>query len=292
MFQDRRAFRISGFLVLFLWLGFVAADVWLLVQGIQSVDDNGPATLLAYAAVGAVLAALVAPGFVAVQPNEARVLVFLGNYLGTLRQAGFHWVNPFAAKRHVSLRVRNFNSERLKVNDANGNPIEIGAVVVWSVVDAARAVLEVEAYEPFVAIQAESALRALAGHYPYDAHDEQVTSLRGSPDEVATRLREELDAKLELAGVHVHDARITHLAYAPEIAQAMLRRQQAQAVIAARRQIVEGAVTMVQMALDRLAEENVVQLDEERKASMVSNLMMVLVSDHDTQPVINAGSLY
>ena len=223
---------------------------------------------------------------------EARVLLFFGRYVGTLRTQGFHWVNPLTTRKKVSLRTRNFQSERQKVNDKDGNPIEIAAVVVWSVVDPARAVLEVESFEPFVSIQTEAALRGLATRFPYDAHDDSLISLRGSTDEIADHLQRELEEKLHAAGVHVHDASITHLAYAPEIAQAMLRRQQAQAVIAARRQIVEGAVTMVQMALERLAEHKVVELDEERKANMVSNLMVVLVGDNETQPVINAGTLY
>lgn len=230
-------------------------------------------------------------GLYTVQPNEAKVLVFFGSYAGSVTDTGFFWSNPFATRRGVSMRVHNFHTDKLKVNDAMGNPIEIGAVIQWSVEDPAKAVFDVEKYESFVSTQAETAVRALASHFPYDTH-EGGASLRGSPDEVAHRLEEELQHRLAIAGVKVHDARLSHLAYAPEIAQAMLRRQQAQAIIAARSQIVEGAVTMVEMALKRLEEHDVVKLDEERKAAMVSNLLVVLVGEGEAQPVINAGSLY
>jgi regulator of protease activity HflC (stomatin/prohibitin superfamily) len=289
-FVERAAVRLDGFLMVLVGIVLLAGLTWGLVNAIVAADAGNPLGLVPVA-LGFAVVGVLARGFRVVQPNESRVLLFLGRYVGSLKTPGFHWVNPFATVTSVSLRVRNFQSERQKVNDASGNPIEIAAVIVWSVVDAARATLEVEAYESFVSIQAESALRALATRYPYDDHDGEL-SLRGSPEEIATHLQEELEQKLQAAGVQIHDARITHLAYAPEIAQAMLRRQQAQAVIAARKQIVEGAVTMVQMALERLAEHNVVQLDEERKANMVSNLMVVLVSESDTQPVINAGTLY
>ncbi len=232
------------------------------------------------------------PGFFTVQPNEARVLVFLGSYSGSVRDAGFWWANPFAVKKHVSLRVRNFNSDRLKVNDLVGNPIEVAAVVAWKVVDSARALFDVDAFESFVSVQSETAIRAMVSRYPYDAHDDDSFSLRSSPEEIAAELRRQLQERLDVAGVEVLDARLSHLAYAPEIAQAMLRRQQAQAVVAARQQIVEGAVGMVEMALKRLSEKKVVELDEERKAAMVGNLMVVLVSESQTQPVINSGSLY
>jgi regulator of protease activity HflC (stomatin/prohibitin superfamily) len=231
-------------------------------------------------------------GFFIVQPNEARVLVFFGKYIGSVRDAGFWYANPFAIKRHVSLRIRNFNSERIKVNDLHGNPIEIAAVVVWSVVDSARALFDVEHYENFVAIQSETAIRALASEYPYDAPDEDVPSLRGRPQEIAERMKHQVQTRLEIAGVEVNEARISHLAYAPEIAQAMLRRQQAQAVIAARKKIVEGAVGMVDQALHTLSEQNIVQLDEEKKATMVNNLLVALVSEAQVTPVINTGTLY
>ena len=230
-------------------------------------------------------------GLYTVQPNEAKVLMFFGSYAGTATDTGFFWSNPFATRRSVSQRVRNFHTDKLKVNDAQGNPIEIGAVIQWSVENAAKSVYDVENYETFVSTQAETAIRTLASHFPYDTH-EDGESLRGSPDAVASRLLEELGHRLEIAGVKVHDARLSHLAYAPEIAQAMLRRQQAQAIIAARSQIVEGAVTMVEMALKRLEEHDVCKLDDERKAAMVSNLLVVLVGEGEAQPVINAGSLY
>jgi len=291
--REQPVFRLNGFLMLATVFGLSLGSLGLVIGGAQQADHHqGPPWVLLLGFLGFLVVGLLSPGLVAIQPNEARVLTVFGQYVGSLRDAGFWWVNPFSNKRKVSLRVRNFNSERLKVNDAMGNPIEIGAVVVWSVVDAARAVLEVESYESFVSIQAESAIRTLATRYAYDSHEDGHPSLRGSPDEISHALQEELTHKLEAAGVQVVDARIAHLAYAPEIAQAMLRRQQAQAVIAARKQIVEGAVSMVQMALTRLAENDIVQLDEERKANMVSNLLVVLVSESEAQPVINAGSLY
>ena len=231
-------------------------------------------------------------GFFVVQPNEARVLVLFGKYIGTVRQSGFWYANPFAMKRHVSLRIRNFNSEKIKVNDLHGNPIEIAAVVVWYVVDSARALFDVEHYEHFVAIQSETAIRALASEYPYDAEEEDVPSLRARPQEIAERMQHQVQTRLEIAGVEVRDARISHLAYSPEIAQTMLRRQQAQAVIAARKKIVEGAVGMVDQALKMLSEKNIVRLDEEKKATMVNNLMVALVSESQAQPVINTGTLY
>lgn len=288
---ERSVFRINGFVMLAVVLALFFGSLALILTG-EEAADRGNLFPIFSGIAGFALTGLLSPGFVALQPNDARVLLFFGRYSGTLRSQGFHWVNPLTIRKKVSLRVRNFQSAHQKVNDHDGNPIEIGAVVVWSVVDPARAVLDVEAYEPFISIQTESALRGLATRFPYDTHDDANVSLRGNSDKIAAYLQQELEEKLQLVGVHIHDARITHLAYAPEIAQVMLRRQQAQAVIAARRQIVEGAVTMVQMALDRLAEHNVVTLDEERKANMVSNLMVVLVSDSQTQPVINAGTLY
>ena len=226
------------------------------------------------------------------QPNESRVLVLFGNYIGSVREAGFWFANPFATKKHVSLRIHNFNSERIKVNDLDGNPIEIGAVVVYRVVDSTRALFDVENYEQFVAIQSETAIRALASEYPYDSHDDAKASLRGNPMEIAEALQKQVQTRLQVAGVDIIEARISHLAYAQEIAQAMLRRQQAQAIIAARKKIVEGAVGMVQDALRMLAEQHIVTLDEDKKATMVNNLMVALVSDKDMQPVINTGTLY
>jgi len=231
-------------------------------------------------------------GFFIVNPNEGRVLQFFGSYRGTVKTSGLRWANPLYSKRHISLRIRNFESQRLKVNDLDGNPIEIAAVVVWKVVDSAEAFFEVDNFENFVKVQSEAALRNLATRYPYDAHEDHVTSLRGSTTLVAGELQKEVQDRLAKAGVHVLEARISHLAYAAEIASAMLRRQQAGAIIAARQRIVEGAVGMVEMALELLDKSGKVQLDEERKAAMVSNLLVVLCADREAQPVVNTGSLY
>jgi regulator of protease activity HflC (stomatin/prohibitin superfamily) len=217
------------------------------------------------------------------------VLLFLGKYTGTVRTAGFWWVNPLASKELVSLRVRNFNSDRLKVNDAGGNPIEIAAVVVWRVVDSAKALFDVDYYEEFVAIQSETAIRSLAICYPYDSGEDDRASLRGSPDEVNTALQQQVQDRLQVAGVEVLETRLSHLAYAPEIAQVMLRRQQAQAIIAARQQIVEGAVSMVEMAMNQLSDRQIIALDDDRKAKMINNLLVVLTSENNIQPVVNAG---
>jgi regulator of protease activity HflC (stomatin/prohibitin superfamily) len=235
---------------------------------------------------------LILKGNFVIGPNEARVLTFFGRYTGTVREAGLRWANPFATKRAISLRTRNFETAKIKVNDVEGNPIEIGAVIVWRVVDTAQAMFDVESFTTFVQIQAETALRNLAMHHPYDGHDDTMISLRGHSDQVAELLRKEVNDKLVLAGVEVVDARIAHLAYSPEIAQAMLQRQQAGAIIAARTRIVEGAVSMVEMALDQLAKRGIVELDHERKAAMVSNLLVVLCGERSTQPVVNAGTLY
>ncbi len=231
-------------------------------------------------------------GFFTVAPNEGKVLQFFGSYVGTVRDAGPRWANPFYSKTSVSLRVRNFESSKLKVNDLDGNPIEIAAVVVWQVVDTAEALFQVNDYENFVHIQSESALRQMAQSYPYDSHDTGGISLRSHGKEVADHLQEQIQERLASAGVKVIEARITHLAFAPEIAQAMLQRQQASAIIAARTRIVEGAVTMVEMALDQLSKRDIVQLDEERKAAMVSNLLVVLCGERGTQPIVNTGTLY
>ena len=231
-------------------------------------------------------------GLFVVNPNEARVLQLFGGYVGTAREDGLRWANPFYSRRSIMLRVRNFESTKLKVNDHDGNPIEIGAVVVWKVVDTAEACFEVENYEHYVNVQTEAAIRTLASHYPYDAHIDGEFSLRGSADEVAGRLKGEIQQRLEKAGVSVIEARLSHLAYAPEIASAMLRRQQAGAIIAARQRIVEGAVGMVEMALDLLQKSDRVRLDDERKAAMVSNLLVVLCADREAQPVVNTGSIY
>ena len=231
-------------------------------------------------------------GFFMVHPNEAKVLQLFGKYVGTAHDQGLKWANPFFAKTAVSTRIRNFESGKLKVNDSRGSPIEIAAVVVWKVFDTAEALFEVDDYEEFVQIQSESALRNLSTTYPYEPHEGEGTALRSHPAEIAQALREEIQDRLEQAGVTVIEARISHLAYAPEIANAMLRRQQASAIIAARTQIVAGAVGMVEMALDQLKEKSVVELDEERKAAMVSNLLVVLCGEESTKPIVNAGSLY
>jgi regulator of protease activity HflC (stomatin/prohibitin superfamily) len=231
-------------------------------------------------------------GFFTLQPNTAGVLLLFGEYKGTAVTPGFHWVNPFFNVIKVSLRARNLNGERLKVNDQRGNPIEIAAVVVWRVHDTAKATFDVDDYVHYVSIQSESAVRHLASSYPYDANDENVLSLRGSTDEVSKSLQAELQERLDKAGVVVDEARLSHLAYAPEIAGAMLRRQQAEAVVAARTRIVEGAVGMVQMALEHLEKDKVVEMDGERKAAMVSNLLVVLCGEQNAQPVVNTGTLY
>ncbi|GMU43459.1 MAG: membrane protein [Lysobacterales bacterium] len=231
-------------------------------------------------------------GLFMVQPNNAVVLQLFGRYVGTTRDEGLRWANPFFSKRPVSLRVRNFESNKLKVNELEGSPIEIASVVVWQVVDSAEALFQVDDYENFVHVQSESALRQMATTYPYDLHDEVKIALRSHSKEISEHLQKEIQERLAQAGVKVVEARISHLAYAPEIANAMLRRQQANAVIAARTRIVEGAVSMVELALAQLSQRGVIDLDEERKAAMVSNLLVVLCSDNDAQPVVNTGSLY
>ena len=231
-------------------------------------------------------------GLFTVAPNEARVLQLFGRYIGTVRDPGLKWANPFYTKRKISTRIRNFESNKLKVNEHEGSPIEIAAVVVWRVTDTAEAAFEVDDYQNFVHVQSEAALRNLATQYPYDHHEEGSKSLRGNTIEIAAQLQREIQDRLAKAGVEVLEARISHLAYAPEIAGAMLRRQQASAVIAARQKIVEGAVGMVDMALDLLKAKHVVELDEERKAAMVSNLLVVLCGEHEATPVVNAGTIY
>jgi regulator of protease activity HflC (stomatin/prohibitin superfamily) len=241
--------------------------------------------------IGSLAVLVIVTGFTVVNPNEARVVQFFGRYVGSIREAGFYWTVPFSTKRRLSLRVRNFETARLKVSDADGNPVEIAAVVVWRVVDSAAAVFAVDDHIAYVAVQAEAAVRHLATSYPYEAHEPGRVSLREAI-QVSEELTVELRERVALAGVEVLESRITHLAYAPEIAQAMLARQQASAIVAARSRIVEGAVGMVQQALERLREEEVVDLDEERKAQMVSNLLVVLCGDRAAQPVVNTGTLY
>ncbi|MFI6906885.1 SPFH domain-containing protein [Nonomuraea sp. NPDC050394] len=281
--MERRAFRLNGFLAL------IVAIALAVVAGLTLL--NGGLSGLVLAIVLGLVVLLMLTGFAVINPNEANVVQFMGRYVGTVTDAGLQWVLPLTTKRKVTLRVRNFETARLKVNDADGNPVEIAAVVVYRVTDAARAVFSVDDYEEYVSIQSEAAVRHLATTHPYDSHEESRTSLRDGAT-VAEELTTELRERTELAGVEVLEARITHLAYAPEIAQAMLVRQQAAQVVAARTRIVEGAVGMVQLALNRLAAEGVVDLDEERKAQMVSNLLVVLCGDRATQPVVNAGSLY
>jgi regulator of protease activity HflC (stomatin/prohibitin superfamily) len=231
-------------------------------------------------------------GFFTLQPNMSAVLVLFGRYSGTVKTSGFHWANPFYTKTRVSLRARNLNAEKIKVNDSRGNPIEIAAVVVWRVVNTAQAIFDVDEFVHYVSVQSESALRHLASAYPYDTTEDGQLSLRGSMDEVSEALKKELQDRITLAGVKIDESRLSHLAYAPEIAHAMLQRQQAEAVVAARTRIVDGAVGMVEMALDRLDKHSTVKLDEERRAAMVSNLLVVLCGDKAAQPVVNAGTLY
>jgi hypothetical protein len=276
----------AGLPVLFLLLGGMAALAWWLTTRVGS-----PLAMVAGLVTGLVLFVLLF-GLYMVEPNQAAVLSLFGKYVGTDRNDGLRWNNPFYSKKKVSLRVRNFESGKLKVNELDGSPIEIAAVIVWQIVDSAEAVFNVDDYESFVHIQAESALRAMATSYPYDQHEDGQLALRSHASEISQHLAQELAERLADAGVHVVDARISHLAYAPEIAHAMLQRQQANAVIAARTRIVAGAVGMVEMALAELQKNGVVQLDEERKAQMVSNLLVVLCGDRGTQPVVNAGSLY
>ncbi len=292
--REKTAWTMNGLGIGAIALGVALVGGFIITRSISITDSNllYPITFEVGSALVA-LAGLLALGLFIVQPNQAAVLTLFGQYIGTVREPGLYWTLPLLVqRREISLRVRNFNSERLKINDAQGSPIEIAAVVVWRVVDSAKAIFDVETFSDFVAIQSETALRSLASRYPYDIYESEAQSLRSSPDELAEVLKHETQARLEVAGVEVIDARITHLAYAPEIAQAMLRRQQATAVIAAKERIVEGAMGMVEMALTRLSEQRVVELDEERKAAMVNNLLVALVSENSTQPIINAGTLY
>jgi regulator of protease activity HflC (stomatin/prohibitin superfamily) len=259
-----------------------------MVLGVRS----GQPLIVAAAIFSALLFVFLALGVYMVEPNQAAVLSLFGKYIGTSKEQGLRWNNPFFASKKISLRTRNFESSKLKVNDLEGSPIEIGAVVVWQVVDSAEAVYNVDDYESFVHIQSEAALRAMATSYPYDQHQDGQVALRSHAAEIAKHLTEEIQERLAQAGVRVMEARISHLAYAPEIAQAMLQRQQASAIIAARTRIVEGAVSMVEMALSELSKRNVVDLDPERRAAMVSNLLVVLCGERGTQPIVNTGSIY
>jgi hypothetical protein len=288
MIRERERQTAAGLLMLLVFLVLMGAGV---LGVIEAVRRESVGMAVGFAALIAVAIGLMC-GVFTVSPNQGVVLQLFGAYRGTARQDGLRWANPFYAKRRVSLRVRNFESAKLKVNDTDGNPIDIAAVVVWKVVDTAEAVFEVDDYENYVKVQTEAAVRNLATRYPYDAHEEGHVSLRGSTVDVAKDLRHEVQERLAKAGVEVIEARLSHLAYASEIASAMLRRQQAGAIIAARQKIVEGAVGMVDMALDLLAKSGRVQLDEERKAAMVSNLLVVLCGDREAQPVVNTGTLY
>jgi regulator of protease activity HflC (stomatin/prohibitin superfamily) len=317
----------SGWLMLVIAFALIPAAIATFVLSVRAaIAGAGPAQVLPgilLAAVMVVSAVVFFSGLFTLQPNEARILILFGSYKGTVRSPGFHFANPFYARHRgrasssndssagtkavevskrllglgnlptkISLRARNFNSETLKVNDKRGNPVEIAAVVVWRVADTAQAVFDVEEFESYVAVQAESAIRSVASHYAYDHGDDDEITLRGGGDEVAAEMTRELQARLNIAGVEIEESRLTHLAYAPEIASAMLRRQQAEAIIEARNKIVHGAVSMVQMALHELEEKDVIKLDEERKAAMVSNLLVVLCGTSEAAPVINTGTLY
>jgi regulator of protease activity HflC (stomatin/prohibitin superfamily) len=288
MIRERAYNGLPGLPMLVLFIAADAGLLWMLVMNIRS--ESAPE--IVFAALLIALVSFLIAGFFMVNPNEGKVLQLFGAYKGTAKVQGLRWANPFLTKRKVSLRVRNFESSHLKVNDIDGNPIEIAAVVVWRVVETAEAVFEVDDYEHYVKVQSEAALRNLATSYAYDAHDDQHVSLRGHTNAVADHLKREIQERLIKAGVEAMEARISHLAYAPEIAAAMLQRQQAGAIIAARQRIVEGAVGMVEMALDMLSQKSIIQLDEERKAAMVSNLLVVLCGDRNTQPVINTGTIY
>ena len=288
MIRERVAATLPGLLVLLFLLVALGFLVYALIT--QSFGDSLGVTVTE--AVLVLVVCFLLTGLFVVNPNEGRVLQLFGDYVGTVKTAGLRWANPFYTKKRISLRVRNFESTKLKVNDHEGNPIEIAAVVVWRVVDTAEAVFEVDDYQNFVKVQSEAAVRNLATSYKYDAHEEDQMSLRGNTAAVAEHMKKEIQERLSKAGVEVLEARISHLAYAPEIAQAMLQRQQAGAIIAARQRIVEGAVGMVQMALDMLSQREILHLDNERRAAMVSNLLVVLCGERSTQPVINTGTIY
>ena len=277
---ERKGWSVNGYLALILMLTLLIGAISLLVQGYLV----GIPLLI--------VAIILGPGILVIQPNKSYALVFFGSYLGTIREPGLWLSVPFAVRKEVSLRVRNFNTKTLKVNDIEGNPVEIAAVVVFHVVDTAKAIFDVEKYEEFVEIQSETALRHVATRYAYDNFEGKGFSLRGNPEEISSELMNELQERLSLAGVQVTEARLTHLAYATEIAGAMLQRQQASAILSARQIIVEGAVGMVQMAIERIEKGGVVKLDEERKAAMVNNLLVAIVSERAVQPVINTGTVY
>jgi len=287
--EERKAWRVNGYMTLLLCVAAFVCGIILFVTG---ASNDGYLPPIIFGIVFIAISVVMLSAIVIVQPNEAKVVTFFGTYMGTITDSGLWMVFPFTVKSKVSLKVRNFNSQKLKVNDAEGNPIEIGAVIVFKVTDTAKASFDVDDYETFVEIQSETAIRHIAANYPYDLfEDPAVITLRGNADEVASEMTKELQNRLEVAGVEVMETRLTHLAYAPEIASAMLQRQQAIAIVSARQKVVEGAVGMVDMALRQL-EANGVELDTERRAAMVNNLMVAIVSDRAATPVINTGTLY
>jgi len=287
--REREATTTSGYLMLLVLLLSILVQVW----GIMELTNNNAGLLQITAVIVAPLALIfIACGFYMLQPNQAAAITLFGDYKGTDRSTGLRWVVPWMMRRKLSVRATNFISEKIKVNDLRGNPIEMAAQIVWRVIDTAQALFDVDDYKEFIRVQVEAAIRTIGARYPYDDFDHQDVTLRGHLDEVAVELRKELIARLAIAGITVDECGFTHLAYAQEIAGAMLRRQQAQAVVAARRTLVDGAVGMVEMALDALSEKGVVELDDERRAAMVSNLMVVLCGERDTQPVVNTGTLY
>lgn len=290
--NERLAWKVNGFFGVLAVLAGMALGGYLVYQGI-TVDPSSPSLFTVLSGGLIVLLSLsLTSGLTIVQPNQAEAIVFMGKYLGSIRENGFWLTTPYTTKKSISLRVSNFNSEKIKVNDADGNPIEIASVVVYQVVDSAKALFDVEDYEQFIEIQSESALRHVASVYPYDDFGKEGLSLRQNGDEIGKELVAELQSRLEIAGVKILEARLTHLAYASEIASAMLQRQQANAIVAARQLIVEGAVGMVQLAIEKLQQEADIHLDEERKATMANNLMVAIVADRGAQPIINTGSLY
>jgi len=291
MNTEKSASPGSGYLMLFIGILAIGLGIYSLIHGIQVDDVRWLIPLI----LGILIGILILVGLFVVNPNDSRVLILFGTYKGTVKKNGFFWANPFLTKKKITLRARNLNGEKLKVNDKAGNPIEIAAVVVWQVEDTFHASFEVDDYEHYVIVQSEAAVRHLAGSYPYDTFEDdadEILTLRAGTDQVNTQLENELQERFQRAGIKVIEARLSHLAYAPEIAEAMLRRQQASAVVAARTQIVNGAVSMVELALEKLAANHIVELDDERKAAMVSNLLVVLCSESSASPVVNAGTLY
>jgi hypothetical protein len=285
--RERTAATFSGYVMLLVLVAALAAEIW----GLTTIPENPGAGIVTVVAA-LLVAAFVGAGFYLLQPNQAAAILLFGDYRGTDRTSGLRWRWPWLTRTKISTRVHNVTSERLKVNDLRGNPIEIATNVVWRVTDTAQALFDVDDYTKFVFVQIESAVRAIAAKYPYDDIEHQETTLRGHAEVVSHELKEELQERVGVAGISIDECRLTHLAYAAEIAQSMLRRQQAEAVIAARQKIVIGAVSMVENALQLLSEKNVVELDDERRAAMVSNLMVVLCSERDTQPIVNTGTLY